>query len=66
MGARECNEPFANCLGEVPRRRGKARAERYQAACKREQVLDTVIHFPDEEALLLLSPSALGNVACDF
>ena len=66
MGARESDQPFSNCLGQVLWRRSRARTERHHAACEREQVLHAVIHLPEEKLLLFLSASALGNVPGDF
>ena len=55
-----------DCVGQVCRRAGRARAERHHAACDGEQVFHAVIHLLDEEILSLLRASALGNVAGDF
>ena len=63
---RERREPSPNCFGQVLWRRGRARAEGYQAAGKREQILDAVIHLPEKEMLPPLGLLALANIPGAF
>src|SRR3546814_4310032 len=66
MGPRQRRNALAQCLLQLLHRVCGPRAERYQAAGQREEILDPMIHLAHQQGLAFLRFDAFTDVARDL
>src|SRR5271163_559124 len=66
MRPSKSREAFARGSGEIQDVPRRAAAQAHDGDRQGEQVLDAMIHLPEQQVLPLLRPSALSNVTGNF